>query len=187
MGRARGRPADRGRDRQERFGRLDLLVNNAGITQDGLLIRMKDEDWDEVLGVNLRGRVPGDPGGRASSMIRQRAGRIVNVTSAAGAMGNAGPGELLGGEGRADRAHEVRGARAGPLGYSGQRRGAGADRDGHDRGPARRAPARRYSRQVPLKRIGTAREVAEVVRFLASEGAGYITGQVIHVNGGLYM
>ena len=78
------------------------------------------------------------------------------------------------------------GARTGPSGYSGQRRRAGPDRDGHGRGPVRRE-RRGYVGQIPLKRIGTAREVAEVVRFLASEGASYITGQVIHVNGGLYM
>ena len=173
------------RPTRERFGRIDVLVNNAGITRDRLLVRMKDEDWDQVLDTNLRGvflttRAVG------KVMIRQKAGRIINIGSAAGSMGNPGQVNYSAAKAGRDRTHEGGGPGAGPLEYPGQCGGAGADRDGHDR---RHPAAAREALmvQVPLKRIGTGREVAETVRFLAGDGAGYITGQVIHVNGGLYM
>jgi 3-oxoacyl-[acyl-carrier protein] reductase len=172
-------------DTDKRFDRLDLLINNAGITKDGLLIRMKDADWDEVLTVNLRAAFQAT---RAAGrlMIRQRLGRIVNVTSAAGVMGTAGQANYAA-------------AKAGLIGLT----KSTARELAHwgilvnavapglietDMAQALSSEMRdAYVGQVPLKRIGTAREVAEVVRFLASEGASYITGQVIHVNGGLYM
>jgi 3-oxoacyl-[acyl-carrier protein] reductase len=169
----------------KQFDRLDLLVNNAGITKDGLLVRMKDADWDEVLGVNLRAAFQATRAA-ARLMVRQRAGRIVNVTSAAGAMGTAGQANYSA-------------AKAGLIGLTKSTARELAhwgilvnavapglietDMAAVLPGNVREA----YIAQVPLKRLGTAREVAEVVRFLASEGAGYITGQVIHINGGLYM
>jgi 3-oxoacyl-[acyl-carrier protein] reductase len=170
---------------RERFGRIDVLVNNAGITRDQLLVRMKDDDWDQVLDTNLRGvflmtRAVG------KVMMRQKAGRIINISSAAGAMGNAGQ-------------VNYSAAKAGVIGLT----KAAARELGHwnvlvnavapglietDMAAAIPAEAREaLIRQVPLKRVGAAREVATVVRFLAGDGAGYITGQVIHVNGGLYM
>ena len=170
---------------KERFGRIDVLVNNAGITRDQLLVRMKDDDWDQVLDTNLRGvflvtRAAG------KVMMRQKSGRIVNISSAAGAMGNAGQ-------------VNYSAAKAGVIGLT----KAAARELAHwnilvnavapglietDMAAAIPAEAREaLVQQVPLKRIGTAKEVAEVVRFLAGEGGGYITGQVIHVNGGLYM
>jgi len=170
---------------KERFGRIDLLVNNAGITRDQLLVRMKDDDWDQVLDTNLRGvflmtRAVG------KVMMRQKSGRIVNISSTAGAMGNAGQ-------------VNYSAAKAGVIGLT----KAAARELAHwnilvnavapglietDMAAAIPADAREaLMQQVPLKRIGTAKEVAEVVRFLAGEGGGYITGQVIHVNGGLYM
>jgi 3-oxoacyl-[acyl-carrier protein] reductase len=172
-------------DAHERFGRIDLLVNNAGITRDGLLIRMKDGDWDEVIGVNLRGAFQASRAA-ARVMARQKSGRIVNITSAAGVMGTAGQANYSA-------------AKAGLIGLT-----KSAARELAHWGILVNAVApglietdmtsvltgdvrESYVAQVPLKRIGTAREVAEVVRFLASEGASYITGQVIHVNGGLYM
>ena len=169
----------------KRFDRLDLLVNNAGITKDGLLIRMKDADWDEVLGVNLRAAFQATRAA-ARLMIRQRSGRIVNVTSAAGVMGTAGQANYAA-------------AKAGLIGLT----KSTARELAHwgilvnavapglietDMAAALSAEMRRG-----VRRAGSAEahrdcaEVAEVVRFLASEGAGYITGQVIHVNGGLYM
>jgi 3-oxoacyl-[acyl-carrier protein] reductase len=170
---------------KERFGRIDVLVNNAGITRDQLLVRMKDDDWDQVLDTNLRGvflmtRAVG------KVMMRQKSGRIVNISSAAGAMGNAGQANYSA-------------AKAGVIGLT----KATARELAHwnilvnavapglietDMAAAIPAEAREaFMQQVPLKRIGTAKDVAEVVRFLAGEGGGYITGQVIHVNGGLYM
>jgi 3-oxoacyl-[acyl-carrier protein] reductase len=170
---------------RERFGRIDVLVNNAGITRDQLLVRMKDEDWDQVLDTNLRGvflmtRAVG------KVMIRQKRGRIINISSTAGAMGSAGQ-------------VNYSAAKAGVIGLT----KAAARELAHwgilvnavapglietDMAAAMPAAAREaYLQQVPLKRIGVAREVAEVVRFLAGDGAGYITGQTIHVNGGLYM
>ena len=170
---------------KERFGRIDVLVNNAGITRDQLLVRMKDDDWDQVLDTNLRG-VFLMTRAVAKSMMRQKSGRIINIASAAGAMGN--PGQV-----------NYSAAKAGVIGLT----KAAARELAHwnilvnavapglietDMAAGIPAEAREaLLRQVPLKRVGAAREVAEVVRFLAGEGATYVTGQIIHVNGGLYM
>jgi 3-oxoacyl-[acyl-carrier protein] reductase len=170
---------------QERFGRLDLLVNNAGIARDGLLIRMKDSDWDDVLGVNLRAVFQATRAA-ARLMVRQRAGRIVNVTSVAGVMGT--PGQANYSAAKAGLIGLTKSS-ARELAHWGILVNAVApglietDMVASLPGNVREA----YVAQIPLKRAGTAREVAEVVRFLASDGSGYITGQVIHVNGGLYM
>jgi 3-oxoacyl-[acyl-carrier protein] reductase len=170
---------------KERFGRIDVLVNNAGITRDQLLVRMKDDDWDQVLDTNLRGvflmtRAVG------KVMMRQKSGRIVNISSAAGAMGNAGQ-------------VNYSAAKGGVIGLT----KACARELAHwnilvnavapglietDMAAAIPAAAREaLVAQIPLGRVGTSREVAEVVGFLAGEGASYITGQVFHVNGGLYI
>jgi 3-oxoacyl-[acyl-carrier protein] reductase len=169
---------------RERFGRIDILVNNAGVTRDALLVRMKNEDWDEVLNVNLRGAFLMTRA-VAKVMMRQKGGRIVNVSSTAGVMGNAGQANYSAAKAgliglTKATAREL--ARWGILvnavapGLIDTEMAAGIPAE------ARQA----LLTQVPLKRIGQAREVAEVVRFLASDGASYITGQVIHVNGGLY-
>ena len=170
---------------REGFGRIDVLVNNAGMTRDQLLVRMKDDDFDQVLDTNLRGvffmtRAVG------KLMMRQRSGRIINVSSTAGVMGNAGQ-------------VNYSAAKAGVIGLT----KAAARELAHwkilvnavapglietDMSASLPADAREtLLGQVPLKRIGEAHEVAEVVRFLAGDGAAYITGQTIHVNGGLYM
>jgi len=170
---------------RERFGRIDILVNNAGVTRDALLVRMRDEDWDEVLNVNLRGAFLMTRA-VAKVMMRQKGGRIINITSTAGAMGNAGQANYSA-------------AKAGLIGLT----KSAARELAHwgilvnavapglidtDMAAAIPPDAREaLLAQVPLKRIGLAREVADVVRFLAHDGASYVTGQVIHVNGGLYM
>ncbi len=170
---------------RERFGRIDILVNNAGITRDGLLVRMKDADWDEVIGVNLRGAFL-MMRAVSKTMVRQKSGRIINIASTAGAMGNAGQ-------------VNYSAAKAGLIGMT----KAAARELAHwgilvnavapglietDMTAAMSAEAREaLLAQVPLRRIGTGRDVAEMVRFLAGEGAAYVTGQVFHVNGGLYM
>ncbi len=168
-----------------RFGRIDILVNNAGMTRDALLLRMKDDDWDRVIAVNLRGAFLMTRA-VAKAMVRQKSGRVINVTSASGAMGNAGQ-------------INYSAAKAGLIGLT----KAAARELSHwsitvnavapglietDMSATMPAAAREaFLAQVPLGRIGTAREVAEMVGFLAGDGAAYVTGQVFHVNGGLYM
>ena len=171
---------------KDRFGRLDVLVNNAGITRDGLLIRMKDDDWDRVMETNLRGAFLMSRAA-AKLMVRlKHGGRIINIASTAGVMGNAGQ-------------VNYSAAKAGLIGLT----KSSARELAHwnilvnavapglietDMTAAVPAEAREaLLAQVPLKRIGSAREVAEMVGFLAGDGAAYITGQVFHVNGGLYM
>lgn len=183
---ARREDVDRLVDRaRERFGRIDILVNNAGITRDALLVRMKDDDWDAVLDVNLRGAFLMTRA-VAKVMMRQKGGRIINIASTAGAMGNAGQANYS-----AAKAGLIglTKAAARELAHWGILVNAVApgliDTDMTAGLPAEAREA--LLAQVPLKRIGVAREVAEVVRFLAGDGAGYVTGQVIHVNGGLYM
>jgi 3-oxoacyl-[acyl-carrier protein] reductase len=170
---------------RERFGRIDVVVNNAGMTRDQLLVRMKDDDWDQVLDTNLRG-VFLMTRAAAKVMMRQKSGRIINISSTAGAMGN--PGQV-----------NYSAAKAGVIGLT----KAAARELAHwnilvnavapglietDMTATISAEAREtLIQQVPLKRSGQVREVAEVVRFLAGDGASYITGQTIHVNGGLYV
>jgi len=171
---------------KQHFGRIDVLVNNAGMTHDQLLVRMTDEDWDRVIEVNLRSAFLMT---RAVSkaLVRQKSGgRVINITSTAGAMGNAGQ-------------VNYSAAKAGLIGFT----KAAARELAHwsilvnavapglietDMTATLPAAAREaLLAQIALKRSGTAREVAEMVRFLAGDGATYITGQVFHVNGGLYM
>jgi 3-oxoacyl-[acyl-carrier protein] reductase len=171
---------------RQQFGRIDILVNNAGITHDELLIRMKDEDWDRVIEVNLRGAFLMTRAVSKSMVRQKRGGRIINITSTAGAMGNAGQ-------------TNYSAAKAGLIGFT----KASARELAHwsilvnavapglietdMTAPLSGAAREALLAQIALKRSGTAREVAEMVRFLAGDGATYITGQVFHVNGGLYM
>jgi 3-oxoacyl-[acyl-carrier protein] reductase len=171
---------------REHFGRVDILVNNAGMTHDQLLVRMTDEDWDRVMEVNLRAAFLMTRAVTKALVRGKRGGRIINISSTAGAMGNAGQTNYAA-------------AKAGLIGFT----KASARELAHwsilvnavapglietDMTATLPAAAREaLLSQVPLKRSGTAREVAEMVRFLAGDGATYITGQVFHVNGGLYM
>ncbi len=171
---------------KQRFGRVDILVNNAGIVRDGLLVRMKDEDWDRVMEVNLRGAFLMTRAATKLMIRRKSGGRVINIASTSGTMGNAGQANYSA-------------AKAGLIGFT----KAAARELAHwsilvnavapglieTDMTATISPEAREGllAQVPLRRIGTPREVAEVVRFLAGDAAAYITGQVFHVNGGLYM
>jgi 3-oxoacyl-[acyl-carrier protein] reductase len=169
----------------ERFSRIDVLVNNAGITRDQLLVRMKDDDWDQVIDTNLRG-VFLMTRAVAKVMMRQRGGRIINIASAAGAMGNPGQVNYSAAKGGVIALTK---AAARELAHWNILVNAVApgliETDMTASIPA--AARESLLQQVPLRRIGSPREAAEVVRFLAGDGATYVTGQVVHVNGGLYM
>jgi len=169
----------------EAFGRVDILVNNAGITRDGLLMRMKDEDWDAVLNVNLKGAFLCT---RAAFkvMSKQRYGRIINIASVVGQMGNAGQANYCA-------------SKAGLIGLtkSNARELAKRSITVNAVAPGFIATAmtdalsekvrEELTTQIPLERLGSADDIANAVVFLASEAAGYITGHVLSVNGGMYM
>ncbi|MFQ5802130.1 MAG: 3-oxoacyl-[acyl-carrier-protein] reductase [Candidatus Methylomirabilales bacterium] len=169
----------------ERFGQVDILVNNAGITRDNLLLRMKDEEWDAVLNANLKG-VFHCTRAVLRPMIKQRGGRIINLASVVAVMGNLGQANYVA-------------AKAGIIGLT-----KATAREVASRGIAVNAVApgfietdmtraldpelqERMRSQIPLGRFGKPEEVADLVVFLASNRAAYITGQVIHLNGGLWM
>ncbi len=169
----------------EKFGRIDILVNNAGITRDGLILRMKDEDWDLVLSINLKGAFLCTKAA-LKYMTKQRSGNIINIASIVGAMGNAGQANYVA-------------SKAGLIGLT-----KTLAREYANRGIIANAVAPGFidtamtqalsetvraelAKQIPLGKLGTPADVANAVRFLASPWASYITGQVIHVNGGMYM
>lgn len=167
----------------EAFGRLDVLVNNAGITHDGLLVRMKEEDFDSVIDVNLKGTfLTCKAAGQI--MMKQRYGRIVNMSSVSGVGGNAGQANyaaskagVIGLTKTVARELAVRGVTANAVapGF--------ITTDMTDALSEKQHEA--IGAQIPMKRFGTPEDVAHLVRFLASEQAGYITGQVICIDGGL--
>ena len=172
-------------DIEKEFGKLDILVNNAGITRDNLLMRMKEEEWDEIMQVNLKSVF------RASKavlrgMMKQRSGRIINITSVVGAMGNAGQANYAA-------------AKAGLMGFA-----KSMAREVGSRGITVNCVApgfidtamtqalpeevrKTFEAQTALGRFGDAQDIADAVLFLASDQAKYITGQTLHVNGGMLM
>ena len=169
----------------ERFGRVDFLVNNAGITRDTLLMRMEDEAWKAVLDTNLTGTFLCSKA-VVRLMVKQKFGRIVNISSVVGAMGNAGQTNYAA-------------SKAGIIGFS-----KSLAREVASRGITVNAVAPGFIQTamtdvlpekvrenltslIPAGRLGAPEDVAAAVRFLLSDGASYITGQVIHVNGGMYM
>jgi 3-oxoacyl-[acyl-carrier protein] reductase len=167
------------------FGRVDILVNNAGITRDGLLMRMKDEDWDAVMTVNLKGAFLCSRAA-AKVMTKQRYGRIINIASVVGQMGNAGQANYCA-------------SKAGLIGLtkSNARELAKRNVTVNAVAPGFIATAMtdalpekvrdELTAQIPLARLGSADDIANAVVFLALEKSAYITGQVIAVNGGMYM
>ena len=169
----------------EKFSRIDILINNAGVTSDNLLIRMKQEEWDKVIDVNLKGTFNCI---RASTktLMKQRAGKIVNITSVVGIIGNAGQANYCA-------------SKAGVIGLT-----KSVARELASRNIQVNAVAPGYIETdmtkdlpddvmqtlidtIPLRRMGTTEDVASLVSFLASENADYITGQIITVDGGMVM
>lgn len=169
----------------DEFGRIDILINNAGITRDGLLMKMKEEDWDKVLDTNLKGafnciKAVSRP------MMKQRWGRIVNITSVIGFAGNAGQANYAA-------------AKAGMVGLT-----RSVARELATRGVTANGVAPGYivtdmtrdlsedvtekiKAEIPMGSLGEADDVAGAVAYLASDEARYITGEIIHVNGGMFM
>jgi len=169
----------------EKFGRIDILVNNAGITRDGLILRMKDEDWDLVMSINLKGSFLCTKAA-LKYMTKQRGGTIINIASIVGAMGNAGQANyvaskagLIGLTKTIAREYANRGITANAV-------APGFIDTAMTQGLSENVKAE-LAKQIPLGKLGTPADVANAVRFLASPWASYISGQVIHVNGGMYM
>lgn len=169
----------------EQLGSLDILVNNAGITRDGLLVRMKEEDWDEVLAVNLKGTFNCSRAA-ARHMLRQRRGRIINVTSVVGEMGSAGQANYAASKAGIVGFTKAIARELGSRGITVNAVAPGYIQTAMTEAIGEKARAELLA-QVPLGRLGTPADVAGVVAFLASDAAGYITGHVLDVNGGLYM
>ena len=167
------------------WGRIDIFVNNAGITRDGLVVRMKEEDWNAVIQVNLTGTFYCTKAA-LGPMSKQRYGRIINMASIVGVMGNAGQANYAASKAAvigltktiareyASRNITVNAVAPGFINTA-MTQGLGED------------VKEMLSKQIPLGRLGEPGDIAEAVRFLASDAASYITGQVLHVNGGMHM
>jgi 3-oxoacyl-[acyl-carrier protein] reductase len=168
-----------------RFGRIDILVNNAGITRDNLIVRMKEEEWDAVIHTNLKG-IFNCTKAVSRLMMKQKYGRIVNMTSVVGVMGNAGQSNYAA-------------AKAGVIGFTKSMAKELASRNitvnavapgyiSTDMTANLPEQAKTDLRaQIPLQRLGNPEDVAAAVLFLVSPGADYITGQTLHVDGGMVM
>jgi 3-oxoacyl-[acyl-carrier protein] reductase len=169
----------------EAFGRIDILVNNAGITRDNLIMRMKEEEFDDVINTNLKG-VFNCIKAVTRPMMKQRSGRIINISSVVGVLGNPGQANYVA-------------AKAGVIGLT-----KAAARELASRGITVNCVAPGFIEtdmtdklpedtrsslmaQIPLARLGRPEDIARVVRFLASDDAAYMTGQTLHVDGGMYM
>jgi 3-oxoacyl-[acyl-carrier protein] reductase len=169
----------------EECGRVDVLVNNAGITIDGLLVRMKEDDWNRVLAINLKGAFHCIQAA-AKIMMKQRAGRIINMASVVGVMGNAGQANYVASKAGLIGLTKTAARELAPRGITVNAVAPGFIDTPMTAGLPEKVKEAMLA-QVPMGRIGQSQDVAETVAFLASEKASYITGQVIHVNGGMYM
>jgi len=167
------------------YGKIDNLINNAGITRDTLLMRMKDAEWDAVLSVNLKG-VFNCMKAVLRSMSKQRSGKIVSISSIVGAIGNAGQANyaaskaaVIGLTKTVAREYAGRGITVNAVapGFIETSMTAGLSESIQDS----------LKQQIPMARLGVPSDIANAVAFLVSDQANYITGQVLHVNGGMYM
>lgn len=167
------------------FGRIDVLINNAGITRDGLLLRMKEADWDAVININLKGVFLCSKEA-VKSMVKQRYGRIVNIASVVAFMGN--PGQVNYG---ASKAGIIGLTKTVAKEYASRGITANAVAPGFISTAMTDALTENVRQEmlksIPAGRFGSVDDVANAAVFLASPDSGYITGQVIHVNGGMYM
>ena len=166
------------------FGSIDILVNNAGITRDNILLRMKEDEWEDIINTNLSSIYKMSKS-VLRGMIKKRSGRIISITSVVGAMGNAGQSNYAA-------------AKAGMIGFTKSlAREVGVrgitvnaiapgfiETDMTDSLPDDQKEA--LASQIPMGRLGTTDEIAQAVLFLAGDGGSYITGQTLHVNGGMY-
>ncbi len=169
----------------DKFKKIDILINNAGITRDGLLLRMKEEDWDSVIAVNLKGTFNCTKAA-VKAMLKQRSGRIVNVASIIGVMGNAGQANYAA-------------SKAGVIGLTKSTAKEVASRNINVNAIAPGFIETKMTdvlsdevkeamlKQIPLKRFGKPEDVGNLVLFLVSDDASYITGQVIKIDGGMVM
>jgi 3-oxoacyl-[acyl-carrier protein] reductase len=167
------------------YGKLSILVNNAGVTQDMLAMRMRDEQWDEVIDTNLSGAF------RLSrsvirGMIKAKHGRVINISSVVGSSGNAGQANYAAAKAGLEGLTRALARELGSRGITVNCVAPGFIDTDMTRALSA-AQSQAMLAQIPLGRLGLADEIAAVVAFLASRAAGYITGTTIHVNGGMYM
>ena len=169
----------------EQFGRIDILVNNAGITRDRLILRMTEEDWDAVLDVNLKGTFSCTKA-VIRYMSKQKSGKIVSIASVSGEMGNPGQANYA-----ASKAGVIGFTKTIAREFAGRGINVNAIAPGYIQTPMTDAVPEKakeeLKRMIPMERLGQPEDVAQAVLFLVSENSSYITGQVLNVNGGIYM
>jgi 3-oxoacyl-[acyl-carrier protein] reductase len=169
----------------EKFAKIDILVNNAGITRDKLILRMTEEDWDAVLDVNLKGTFHCTKA-VVRHMAKQRSGKIVNIASVVGEMGNAGQANYS-----ASKAGVIGLTKTIAREFAQRGININAIAPGYIETPMTEALPEKAKEElkklIPMERLGKPEDVAEAVLFLVSEESSYITGQVLNVNGGIYM
>jgi 3-oxoacyl-[acyl-carrier protein] reductase len=169
----------------QKYGQIDVLVNNAGITRDGLIMRMKEEDWDAVINVNLKSAFNCIKA-VSKILVKQRSGRIINLASVVGVMGNPGQANYVASKAGMIGLTKTVARELGARGITVNAVAPGfieTDMTAVLSDKAREA----MLSIIPLQRAGSPRDVADAITFLASDQAAYITGQVIHVTGGMYM